>query len=504
MLYNNLMKTILSILAAVILSAGIAYSLDSKPAPVSFGAAYNPTAGGTYRLQSSIGTTDTSITLTSFKEPISGIPYTMSYLNSNIEYATIEPQSNNREFISFSGITQNADNSATLTGVTRGLSGSYPFTASTTFQLAHAGQTILILSNPPQLYNNFYNLNNVATSSNILFFSSTTPPRYDEMAAQANGSYISTTSEFASVGYVNAVALTSAPNANTTVKGVVQFATALQAASSTATGSTGALLALGNGIATDTPNTATRGSVVLMSQIGGFLNQAWLNLSAAWTWTGLGTFSGGLTSTATTTLAGSNYLSNALKINTVPYQFPSTQGAANTVWLNNGSGVLTSTTISRIVFATTTTAVIVNTGGTAITANIPGGTMGTTGGIRGRFYATWETTANAGMNLVLIYGGSTCVTSGSASAGGTTDVIYRGYINFTILNVNTSSQVCDLSFQGSQNSANIGTAATTMSTAGTGTTAVNSANAQTLSVTVTQNSTGQTLTIYDGTIEQIF
>lgn len=111
------------------------------------------TGGSTYRLQSSISSTQTTITLSSFKEPVSGTPYTMSYLNSSIEYATLDPQTQNSEFISFTGITQNADGTATLTGVTRGLSRSSPYTESTTFKTTHAGQSILILSNPPQLYN---------------------------------------------------------------------------------------------------------------------------------------------------------------------------------------------------------------------------------------------------------------------------------------------------------------------------------------------------------------
>lgn len=116
---------------------------------------FNPTGGGTYRLQSSIGGSTSSITLTSFKEPVSNIKYTMAYLNSSIEYATIEPQSSNKEFISFTGITQNGDGSATLTGVSRGLGFSYPYTASTTLQQSHSAQSILILSNPPQLYKQY-------------------------------------------------------------------------------------------------------------------------------------------------------------------------------------------------------------------------------------------------------------------------------------------------------------------------------------------------------------
>jgi hypothetical protein len=84
----------------------------------------------------------------------------MSYLNSSIEYGTLEPQTTTKEFVSFTGITQNSDGSATLTGVTRGLSFSYPYTASTTLQQSHPAQSIFILSNPPQLTNQYANKSN--------------------------------------------------------------------------------------------------------------------------------------------------------------------------------------------------------------------------------------------------------------------------------------------------------------------------------------------------------
>lgn len=119
-------------------------------------AAYNPSGGGTYRLQSSIGLANVTVPLSSFKEPISNIAYTMAYLNSSIGYGTLDPQNPNRsEFISFTGITQNSDGTAVLTGVTRGLARSYPFTASATFIQPHSGQSIFILSDSPQHFEQY-------------------------------------------------------------------------------------------------------------------------------------------------------------------------------------------------------------------------------------------------------------------------------------------------------------------------------------------------------------
>lgn len=117
---------------------------------------YNTTGGTNYTLGASIGSTDTSILLSSFLEPISGTPYTMALIGSDIVYGTISPQSDNSEFVSFTGITQNVDGTATITGVTRGLPRS-PGTQSAgpTYQLPHAGQSIFILSDAPQVFSKY-------------------------------------------------------------------------------------------------------------------------------------------------------------------------------------------------------------------------------------------------------------------------------------------------------------------------------------------------------------
>ena len=116
--------------------------------------AFNPAGGTTYRLQASIGTTDATIKLSSFKNR-SSIPLTMTLLATDIGYGTLSPQTTRSEFVSFSGITQNADGTATLTGVSRGLSDISPFTASTTLRQAHPGQSVFILSDSPQLFEEY-------------------------------------------------------------------------------------------------------------------------------------------------------------------------------------------------------------------------------------------------------------------------------------------------------------------------------------------------------------
>jgi hypothetical protein len=133
--------------------------LTSPAVSTQLAGAFSPSGGGTYRLQSSVGASDTTINLSSFLEPISSTPYTMSYFGSTIEYGTLDPQTPNQsEFISFTGVIQNANGTAQLTGVTRGLSrtpGNTGCVASSTLAQAHAGQSIFILSNSPCFYSQY-------------------------------------------------------------------------------------------------------------------------------------------------------------------------------------------------------------------------------------------------------------------------------------------------------------------------------------------------------------
>lgn len=103
-----------------------------------------------------ISLSDTSISLQSFKFP-DGTAITMSHIGSLCS-GTIEPGASKEEIISFTGVTQNGDGSATLTGVTRGLkfgdtAGDYGQDLS--LRKSHAGNTTFVITNNPQFYNKF-------------------------------------------------------------------------------------------------------------------------------------------------------------------------------------------------------------------------------------------------------------------------------------------------------------------------------------------------------------
>lgn len=125
----------------------------------------------TYLYGGGISSSDTSIKLTALVTP-NGTAITTAQLVasvSNVFYATVEPSTNKKETISCTGVTQNGDGTALITGCTRGLQFTYPYTASSTLAIGHSGGSSVVLSNSPQVYNDIINF----ASSTYVDFAST-------------------------------------------------------------------------------------------------------------------------------------------------------------------------------------------------------------------------------------------------------------------------------------------------------------------------------------------
>lgn len=251
-----------------------------------FGSTFSPVGAQQTTLSGSgVVANATSIPLTSFKTP-DGRALVMSMFGT-IGYAVIDPNSPNQiEDITFGGITQNANGTAVLTGVSRGMDFVTPYLASSTLARAHAGGSFLILSNTAGFYGQqFLFANGAGTSTVGIVMSSTSPPRYDAEPIWANF----TTEALASVAYVNSVVAAGAANASETVKGIVQLATAAQAALGTSLGSTGARLDLPASLATSTPGVQVT-NVIPVTGTNEKLSQAFLDLTQNFNVTGMWTF----------------------------------------------------------------------------------------------------------------------------------------------------------------------------------------------------------------------
>lgn len=490
------MKYLLTFIAgALVLGGGVLYGMNHQAATQKFGT-FNPTGGGTYYLQSAINNTQTTVALSSFTEPGTNIPYTMTYLNSSLEYATINPigpgnsTGNKSEFISFSGITQNSNGTALLTGVVRGLSRSYPYTASSTQAYSQPGQTQLILSAPPQFYNQFYTLQNNATSSGILTFGSTTPPQYDADPTWANFSG----RILADINYVNSVVAGGAANASETVKGIVQLATIAQASLGTSIGSTGARLGLGANLASSTPDFLA--AVIPVTGSNGKLTQTFLDLTQAFNFS------------ATTTLACSNVNSNACIFNSLAYRFPSARGASSTMLAENGSGVLTWEPVTTGFIYGTTSQVIAGgstASSTVFVTSVPGNSMGTGNVLDINIPVSSIAFGQSAAQYIEVGYGTASTTAtllNTQAAIFPATGIDTGYINVRIIGAGaTNSQKVNVSVNASNSSVSIAGAFSNMTTKAI---ATDSTVTQPLTVIVRSNAvSGSTFTTEGATVQII-
>lgn len=310
----------------------------------------NAVAGIVYYLYGSgVGSSDTSVTLTSFKQPVSSYKLTMTDFG-DIGYLTLEPGNSTRqEFVSFTGISQNTDGTATLTGVTRGLGFVSPYTASSSLQKQHSGGSQAVISNPPQFYERFANKLNDQQITGVFGFN-TLPTS----SVTCSADY-----QFCTKSYIDAGFNAGAATSTFTRIGLVQIATDKQMASSSASSSVGAPLVLLAKFASTTPGIQCSNGIwncVPVGNSAGKIAQSWLDLSQAFTFTGGATTSGlvstaSSTFTASTTLQGTTTIAAktgaALVFNGVVGFWPSSQGAAASLLQNDGSGNLSWSTTPR-------------------------------------------------------------------------------------------------------------------------------------------------------------
>lgn len=348
-----------ALISALLLMGGI-FTGEKLNTPTqttqTFGAAFTPVGGQTYTLQGAgVTATQNTILLASFTTP-DGRPITTAMIGS-IGYGVIEPNTTSKiEDVTFTGVTQNANGSAVLTGVTRGNDFVSPYLASSTLAKAHAGGSYFILSNTAGFYGQqFLFANTLGTSTGGLIFSSTTPPKYD-----ADPIWLNFTPQIlADVSYVNSVVAAGAANASTLVKGIIQIATATQTAAGTATGSTGALLVPPNSLYNATQSATT---IIPVTNTNGKLSQAFLDLTQAFTTTGQWTFNTvaplfnvGLVSQASSTFVGNTNLNQPGQVfnsatTTTSFPLPMVI-ATSTGKVSTGSSLLASSTIGFIGFS---------------------------------------------------------------------------------------------------------------------------------------------------------
>lgn len=456
------------IIALLTLAGYSPSALPTSEAPVL--GSFTPAGGLTYRLKSSIGTTNSTIVLSSFKNR-SGIPLTMSLLNTSIAYATLDPQTDNSEFISFTGITQNADGTATLSGVSRGLADIFPFTASTTMRMSHSGQSILILSDSPQLFEEYPVMRNTENITGSWGFA-IAPYDYGNSTSSA---------QFATRAYANSLAVQGAATSTYTTSGIGLLATGLQAAQGTYK------LTQPYFLSTAISTSTYFGGASYKVPITGASNTLDVNFmatSSVWNFTGANTHAGAevFSGMSTTTFVASTTMAGLEVTGSVTGNIP------------------------RLLLATTTNVVILsqtnNSSTTIVSVNVPGGILYNSSGSNGAISVhlgvpMWSLYANATFSIDLIYGGNTLFTFATTTGGGYDYSGFGGFMDFYIIGNNSSSSQ-EGSFYASLGSGVVGGKAYSISTSTRGVSSTDSSSAKTLQV-VARISAGASL--YDFVVD---
>lgn len=325
------MKTFYTMLAPLIaISISVLALVHAGAMTTNFGATANAGANALYEqsLAQPLGTTDANMYVTSGAD----IQGNLLPLNS---YQCLSVDTGQPNFEAICGnVTASATSGLTLAVTIRGLSTQTATTSNPSFIFTHRRGADVRITDFPALTVVNNQLSGTQVIPNAIYYSSNFTPSFWTTAPS---------STLATLGIVNSTAAAGCGNANETASGCSQLATSLQLALGTSLGSTNARLVIGNNLATSTPyNGGT--NVIPVTGTNEKLSQLFLDLTQAFTWSALNTFTSGFLSTAsstinaTTTIAASNVLNKALVLNGIPYAFPSSQGGLNSTFINNGSG----------------------------------------------------------------------------------------------------------------------------------------------------------------------
>lgn len=489
---KNILKIFGSLVATFALILSIGY-VQSASAAATLRFVQTPSI----HLYTGLSSSATTARITPYPKDLDGVKLTFADFGT-LPTFTVDPKiSGYEEIVSFTGMTDNGDNTATLTGLSRDLTSKYPYVTTGTGRTHGAGATV-VFSNNPQMYGRFAAPENDITVTGTWIYSklptfSIAPTSgtdgVNKTYADALSMQGGATSTEANIGFVQ---LSTGTNTGTGV-----------ASSTTGQANGGAPIVIENKFATTTPGTLCSTSkwncIPAAFSATGKLSQSWFDLSATYAWTGLHTFSAGLltsassTMNATTTIVANNVNSKALVLNGLAYAFPATQGIQNSVLTNNGSGTLSWTLTGSSLGTTTATTTAMGSGGqtlsemTLLSMSVPGGSLGTSSVV------TWDvpistltcsgSTNGCNQTIKIKYGGTTICTitpSFGTVSGGNNQGILRAKI---IGNGLTNSQAGSCYFFATIGQQTYG-AISGIQLVTTGSSAIDSTASQTFSLTI--------------------
>lgn len=431
--------------------------------------AFHPTGGTTYYLGASIGSTDTTILLSSFLEPISGTPYTMALMDTTIAYGTIAPISAQSEFVSFTGIVQNADGTAMLTGVIRGLARSSPYATSATYKIPHAGQSIFILSDAPSLFNEYAALRNDNS-----FLGANTVPTPSASTQIANKAYVDLVA--GGIATVNQLIIPGTAGESIVAGDVVYLKVAdgfwwkadadltatvdgVQLGISQGTGSaavniSGGVLLHGidsnqsggtigaYGYISNTPGKVATSAGTIARILGQFRSATVFDFDPNYIQLPTSGQKAALAGTSGTPSSSNKYVTNADTSTTV---------VASAVPRADASGRIAVGFAPQLLFTSPTSVTVgnTNTETTVMTGSVPANILGANNVVKGRIYISTlglDSGQTSALNIRLKLGATTLASTGTTSGAGSLGA-HKGWIDFTIMeNAAINAQIGQIGF----------------------------------------------------------
>ncbi len=404
-----------AVLAGVIFFGGIFVAKQNAPAQTPLAGSFLPVGGQTYTLSGAgVTATQSTIPLTSFKTP-DGRPITMTMVGA-VGYGVIEPNSPTKiEDVTFTGIIQNANGTASLTGVSRGTDFVSPYQASTSLATNHAGGSYFILSNTAGFYGQQFAFVNSSTTitSPWIYLASGGQPSYD-----TNPTVWASQLSFADKQYVDAAANSGAATSTFGNIGIVWLATRTQISASTASSSSGAPLVIPSSFATSSPTLGSGNYVAVTRSSDEKLSPQFIATSSsdAYNFAGLLSFV-----TASSTHLG---ITGDINLGGLGYKFNSSaRQATGTVLSEDGSGGLSFSypQVRNLDIGYSGNTTSSNSTTSLKTISIPAGTLATNR--RLEISAEISSTAGASCGLTILLGtGAATTTIGYAASSNIANV----------------------------------------------------------------------------------
>lgn len=324
------------------------------------------------------------------------------------------------------------------TNMQRGLSVVTGTTTITSLEQAHRRTATVDIVDAPLLLKVASLLNGLTAFSNALSYTS----------GVTNGILALNGLNLASVNYVNYVGSSGCANAAAGTRGCVDIATALQTASSTAIGSSGALLVIPASLATSSPG-ATFTLGIPSTQNDGKLSALFLNGSLElYTFNNLFTAASGMLSTASSTFSATTSIaataSNKLILNGVSYVAPASQGAANTVYTNDGSGNLSWAVPKTLLVVSTTQNLTTSNSTTSLaTYVLPAGKLTTAGVLKINYILTSDRSSSGSCSSDITFGNGTATSTIGYAVNDNTIAYETNAIDTTVYATSTTAEVSE-------------------------------------------------------------